>query len=150
MGAEVLLVKNKKAYHLYSVIETLEAGIELVGTEVKSVRARGVSFTDAYVRIEAEEAFLENLHIAVYPPAARFNHDPRRRRRLLLHKGQIRRWMGKCREKGLTMVPLAIVVRGPWVKVEVGLVRGKREYDKREDIARRETEREMRRALKGR
>jgi SsrA-binding protein len=133
-----LLIKNKKAYHLYAVLETVEAGIALMGTEVKSVRAKNVSFTDAYVRISGEEAWLENLHIGEYPPAAGFNHEPRRRRRLLLHKAQIRRLMGKCREKGLTIIPLAIYTRGAYIKVELGLARGKQTHDKREDIARRE------------
>jgi SsrA-binding protein len=145
-----LLLKNKKAYHLFEILEKVEAGIELLGTEVKAIREKNVSFTDSFVRIEAGEAFLENLHIGVWTSASQFNHPPLRRRRLLLHKREIRKLGQKCAERGLTIVPLAIIVRGRWIKIELGLARGKKLHDKRESLSKKEAQRDIARALKER
>jgi SsrA-binding protein len=147
---EPLRIRNKKAYHLYEIVEKVEAGLELLGTEVKSVRARNVSFTDAFVRIAGGEAFMENLHIGAWAPASQFNHPPMRRRRLLLHRVQILRLAQKCAEKGLTIVPLSLYASKRWIKVELGLARGKKLHDKREAIAEREARRDLARDLKER
>ncbi|MBI4865247.1 MAG: SsrA-binding protein SmpB [Candidatus Riflebacteria bacterium] len=147
-ASEPLLIKNKKAFHLYEIVEKIEAGIELVGTEVKAIRAKNVNFTDAFVRMKNGEAFLENLHIGAWAPASQFNHAPLRSRRLLLHKNQIMRLGQKCAERGLTLVPLAIVGRKHWIKVELGLGRGKKVHDKRDSLARKEAKRDVERDLK--
>lgn len=143
-----IVTTNRKAFHLYHVIETVEAGMELVGTEVKSLRARKANLVDAYAGFQDEELFLHKMHISVYKEADQFNHDPTRKRKLLLHKHQIRRLAGKVREKGLTLVPLRVYFRGPYAKVELGLGRGKRAFDKRETIERRDRDRDMQRAIK--
>jgi len=145
-----VVTTNRKAQHLYHVIETVEAGIALVGTEVKSLRERKASLADSYAAFQDGELFLHKMHIAVYREADRFNHEPTRKRKLLLHKHQLRRLEGKVRERGFTLVPLRVYFRGPHAKVEIALVRGKRAYDKREAIERRDREREMKRALKER
>jgi len=144
------LLKNKKAYHLYEILEKMEAGIELVGTEVKSVRAKNVGFTDAFISIRDGEAFLENLHIGVWEPASQFNHAPLRSRRLLLHKAEIRKLGQKCAEKGLTLVPLSLAARGRWIKMEIGLARGKKLHDKRDSLAEKQAKRDVERELKER
>ena len=142
-------IKNKKAYYDYEILEKYEAGIELKGTEVKSLREGKANLRDSFVRIENGEAFLFNAYIAPYTHGNLFNHEPTRRRKLLLHKSEIRRLFGKTQEKGLTIVPLRMYFnsRGK-VKVEIALVRGKKKYDKRETIKRRELEREARKAMK--
>lgn len=145
-----MIAVNKKARHEYHVLERFEAGLSLLGPEVKSVRAGGVNFKDAYVVIEKMQVWLEGLHIAPYAFATCFDEPPTRRRRLLLHRHQIQKLQGKITEKGLTIVPLAVFIKGPWVKVEIGLVRGKKLYDRREDIVRRDQERDVRRLLKER
>lgn len=122
----------------------------LVGTEVKSLRARKASLADAYAVFHDEELYLHKMHIAVYEQADQFNHEPTRRRKLLLHKHQLRRLAGKVREKGLTLVPLRVYFRGPYAKVELALARGKRAFDKREAIAKRDRDRDMQRAIKER
>jgi SsrA-binding protein len=141
------VAQNRKARHLYHVLEVLEAGLVLTGTEVKSLRNGKVAMGDAYAMIEGEEAWLLNLHISPYEEGNRFNHEPLRRRKLLLHRRDIRRLIGKTREKGLTLVPLRIYFRKGWAKVEIALAKGKKSHDKREDIARRDAERDMARAL---
>lgn len=145
-----VVTTNRKALHLYQVVERVEAGMALVGTEVKSLRARKASLVDAYAAFEGEELYLYKMHINVYKEADRFNHDPTRKRKLLLHKHQLKRLAGKVREKGLTLVPLRVYFRGPYAKVELALARGKRAFDKREAIERRDRERDMQRAIKER
>jgi len=141
---------NRKARYLYVIMETMEAGIALVGSEVKSLRAGKANIRDGYATVDAGEVFLHNMHINPYDEASRFNHDPLRTRKLLLNKQEIRRLTGKVNERGLTLVPLSVYFKGKHAKVEIALAKGKKKYDKREDIARREHEREIERALKGR
>jgi SsrA-binding protein len=135
---ETFLLKNKKAYHDFFILETYEAGIELTGTEIKSVRERNVNFKDSYVKIINGEAFLFNLHIAKYKNSKYFNHDPLRKRRLLLHKKEIRKLYSKVQERGYTIVPLKLYFKRGFLKVEIGLAKGKHLYDKREDIKKKE------------
>lgn len=138
---------NRRARHDYEILETFDAGIVLTGTEIKSVRARRVALRDAYAAIENGEAWLHNMHISPYEPGNRFNPDPKRRRKLLLHKREISRLLGRTVEKGLTLVPLRVYLQRGYAKVELGLARGKRQYDKRKAIAEREARREEERAL---
>jgi len=145
-----VVTTNRKAFHLYHVIEKTEAGMELRGTEVKSLRERKANLVDAYAAFVNEELYLYKMHIGVYEQADQYNHDPTRRRKLLLHKHQLRKLAGKVREKGLTLVPLRVYFRGPYAKVELALARGKRAFDKREAIARRDRDRDMQRAIKER
>lgn len=144
-----VIVTNRKAYRDYEILESLECGIELRGSEVKSLRAGLVNLNDSFARPEKEEIFLYNAHISHYTEASYLNVDPDRPRKLLLHKNQIERTIGKLTQKGLTLIPLKIYFndRG-FVKVELALGKGKKLYDKRESIKRRETDREMRRAVK--
>lgn len=141
------IVTNRKARHNYHILETIEAGLVLVGTEVKSLRQGKCNLQDSYAHIVREEVFLENMHISPYDPGHRFNHDPIRTRKLLLHRREIRRLIGKTREKGLTLIPLRVYFQGRNAKVELGLAQGKKLYDKREAIARRESDRELRRSV---
>src|SRR5262245_42985402 len=136
-GGEKLIASNRKARHDYLVLETIEAGIELRGTEVKSLRAARVNLKDSYVDIRDGELFLIGTHISPYETGNRFNHEPERDRKLLLHKREIVRLGQKAREKSLTMVPLRLYLKAGRVKVEVALVKGKRSYDKRAAIAER-------------
>lgn len=142
------LTTNRKAYHDYHVEETFEAGIALTGTEVKSLREGRANLRDGYAAVEGGEVFLRNCHVSPYAPANRFNHEPRRPRKLLLHRAEIRRLIGKVQEKGLTLVPLSLYLKDGRVKVELALCRGKKQYDKREDLKRRTQEREVAEALK--
>ena len=141
-----IIARNKKAYHDYHIEDTFEAGIVLMGSEIKSIRANKVSLRDGFVQERAGELWLMNVHIATYDQAGIFGHsDPLRPRKLLLHKSEIKRLTGKVAEKGLTLIPLRVyLVRGR-AKVEIALARGKPKRDKRQDIARRDAEREMRR-----
>ncbi len=139
---------NRKALHDYHILKTIEAGIELKGTEVKSIRDGRVNIRDAYVRPEGGEMWLVGAHIAHYPPAGRFQHDPYRKRRLLLHRRQIRELAQALRGQGMTIVPLRLYFRGGKAKVEIALAQGKRQYDKRAALARREAEGRMREALR--
>lgn len=141
---------NRKAYHDYSVLETIEAGMVLTGTEIKSVRDGRVNVREAYVRPENGELWLIGAHIALYEAGTRYNHDPVRTRKLLLHRKQIERLTGSVSQKGLTMVPLRIYIRRGVAKLEVGLAKGKKTYEKREAIARRDSDREIRRIVKER
>ncbi|MBI2847516.1 MAG: SsrA-binding protein SmpB [Chloroflexi bacterium] len=141
---------NRKAYHDYHIEEGLEAGIALTGTEIKSIRAGRVNIREAYAREDRGELWLLNANIAVYPGGNRYNHQPTRPRKLLLHKEQIRELARKVRERGWTLVPLKLYIKNSVCKVELGLARGKKIYDKREAIGKREAEREMERAFKGR
>ena len=143
-----VIASNKKAFHDYFVEETLEAGIVLVGTEVKSVRLGAVNLQDSYAVIKGGEVFLVGAHIAPYEKGSYFNVDPRRTRKLLLAKAEIRKLAARTERKGYTLVPLKIYLKGSLVKVELGLCRGKEQRDKRETIKRRDAEREMARAIK--
>lgn len=147
-NAVKVIATNRKAYHDYEVIETLEAGLVLTGTEIKSIRAGKVNLTDGFVLIRDGEAWLLNVHIAPYSHGARDNHEPKRERKLLLHRFEINRLATKVAERGWTIVPLRLYLRNNRAKVEIGLVRGKRLYDKRATIARRDAERELERELK--
>ena len=150
-GAMKLIVSNRKVRHEYTILETVEAGISLVGTEVKSLREGRASLADAYAFLDAGEVVLKGLHITAYSHTSQTHLDPRRDRKLLLHKMEIRRLLGKVREKGLTLVPLRMYFNARGIaKVELGLARGKREYDKRRAISEREAKREMQRAFKDR
>jgi len=144
-AAEKVIATNRKAYHDYFIEETLEAGLVLTGTEIKSVRGGRVNLRDSYVRIERGEAWLLNVHIAPYEQGNRYNVNPTRDRKLLLHRPEILRLQGKAQAKGMTIVPLRVYLRGNRAKVELALAKGKRQYDKREAIAQRDAEREMER-----
>ncbi len=139
---------NRKAYHDYDILESLEAGIVLTGTEIKSIRAGRVNIRDAYARPEGGELWLVNAHIAAYEAGSRYNHEPNRPRKLLLHRRQINQLVGMATRKGLTLVPLKLYIKRGVAKLELGVARGKRLHDKREAMARRETDREIERALK--
>ena len=141
---------NRKAYHNYIIQDGLEAGIALTGSEIKSIRAGRVSLSDAYVRPEGGELWLLNAHIARYEAGSYLSHEPKRPRKLLLHRKQIDNLASQVLQKGLTLVPTKVYIKGGIAKVEVALGRGKKLYDKRESIARREAEREIGRALKRR
>ncbi|MEZ5358886.1 MAG: SsrA-binding protein SmpB [Candidatus Zixiibacteriota bacterium] len=143
-----VITTNRKAFHEYHISDKYEAGISLVGTEVKSLRLGKVQMTDAYVTFENDEAFLVNLHISQYEMTHYDNHDPIRKRRLLLNKKEIRKLVRATQEKGFTVVPLKIYFSGPYAKVEIGLARGKRQYDKRQSIAKREADRDMARKIR--
>lgn len=143
-----VLATNRKAYHDYHIEETYEAGIALTGTEIKSVRAGSVNLRDSYAQVKNGELWLLNTHIAPYEPASRQNVDPYRDRKLLMHRHEIMRLQGRVQEKGYTLVPLRMYLKKNRVKVEIGLARGKRQYDKRQAISQRDAAREMERALK--
>lgn len=144
-----VVAENRKARHDYFVEETFEAGIALQGTEVKSLRAGHVNLRDGYAQVVNGELFLENVHISPYAQANRFNHDPLRRRKLLMHKREILRLHAALREKGYTLVPLRLYFKRGRAKVELGLARGKKLYDKRADIAARDAQRTIARAMRG-
>lgn len=143
-----VIATNRKAFHNYHIHTKYEAGIELVGTEVKSLRLGKIQMSDAYASVENGEVLLYNLHISPYDMASRENHDPTRTRRLLLNKREIRKLWGATNEKGYTIVPLRVYFKGPYAKIEIAIARGKRAYDKRQDIARREAEREIARKMR--
>jgi SsrA-binding protein len=147
-SAAHVVVRNKKARHEYHVLETWEAGIVLQGTEVKSLRTGRANVQDAFARVDGGQLWLYNLHISPYEAGNRFNHDPLRPRKLLLHRQQIRKLIGQVEQKGLTLVPLDVYFRRGIAKVTLALVRGKQLHDKREDLRRRDAEREMERAWK--
>ena len=148
MKKQGTLTLNRKAYHDYNIEESIEAGIVLKGTEIKSLRAGRANLSQAYAKPEDGELWLFNAHIAHYEGGNRYNHEPTRPRKLLLHRAEINRLASKAAEKGFTMVPLKLYLKKHRVKLELGLGKGKRLHDKRQSIARRETEREMERAIK--
>ena len=148
MPSERTVATNRKARHDYHIEESFEAGIALTGSEIKSVRAGRVNLRDSYAIVRNGELWLINSHIAPYDPASRQNHEPRRNRKLLMHRRQINRLEGQVQERGYTLVPLRMYLRGGKAKVELALARGKRQYDKRETIAKREAGRQIERALK--
>lgn len=144
-----LIAKNKKAFFNYEILETLEAGIALVGSEVKSVREGRISLKESYAEIKSGEIFLVSCHISPYEASNRFNHDPLRERKLLLHRREIKRLTGKIKERGLTLVPTKVLINDKGkVKVEIALAKGKRAYQKREAIRERDRDRDMQAELK--
>lgn len=144
-----IVTTNRKAFHDYEIITRYEAGLSLVGTEVKSLRLGKAQLMDAYASVENGEVFLHNMHISQYDMAHRENHDPVRKRRLLLTKREIRKLWSASNEKGFTIVPLKVYFKGPYAKVEIAVARGKRSYDKRQAIAKRDAQREMERKVRG-
>lgn len=144
------MTTNRRAYHNYHILDGLEAGIALTGTEIKSIRDGRVNLSDAYVRPERGELWLLNAHIARYQAGSYLSHEPTRPRRLLLHRKEINELASKVSEKGLTLLPTRLYLKGSRAKVEIALARGKKLYDKRESIMRREVEREIERAVKKR
>ena len=144
-----IIATNRKARHQYFVLDKWEAGLVLAGPEVKSLRAGKVSFKDAFARVEGREVWLYSLHIAPYDSANRWNQDPERPRKLLLHQHEIRKLVGAVEEKGLTLIPLDLHFSGGYAKATLALARGKQTYDKREKLKRRTQEREARRAMRG-
>jgi SsrA-binding protein len=139
---------NRKAFHDYHILETIEAGLSLAGTEVKSIREGKVNLRDAYARVKDGEMWLHNSYIATYDQGNRYNHETNRPRRLLLHKGEISRLDGLSKESGKTLIPLKVYDRKGHIKVQIAVGRGKKQYDKRESIAEREASREIERAMK--
>ena len=145
---EKKIALNRKAFHDYFIVESIEAGIELLGTEVKSIRLGGVNLKDAWISIDDGEAFIKGMHISPYEKGNIFNRDPRRERKLLMHKKEILRLFGEVKQQGLTLIPISLYYKGSNVKVQVGVCKGKKLYDKRADIAKREADRNIRRAVK--
>ena len=145
---EKLIANNKKAYHDYFILDKYEAGIVLSGTEVKSLRLGKCSIKEAFVRIENGEVFVHGMHISPYEKGNIFNKDPLRIRKLLLNRSEINKIQGKIKEQGMTVMPLKIYFSGSLVKVEIGLAKGKKQYDKREDIAKKDQKREAQRDFK--
>jgi SsrA-binding protein len=145
-----VVARNRKARHEFDILETFEAGMALKGPEVKSIRSGGVAFRDAFARVDGGEVWLHNLHISPYEQANRFNEDPLRPRRLLLHRQEIRKLVGKVEEKGLTLVPLEIYFTRGYAKVTLALARGRKLHDKREALKRRQQDLEARRAMDAR
>lgn len=147
-GEGRLLAQNKKARHDYSILDTMEAGIVLQGTEIKSIRNSRINLKDGFVRVRNGEAFLLNVHISPYEQGNLFNHDPLRTRKLLLHKKQIQRLFAEAKNPGITIVPLKVYIKDGYAKVLIGIAKGKREYDKRETLKRKDQERQISRVLK--
>jgi len=145
---EKIIATNRKAFRDYEIIDRREAGIELLGTEVKSMRAGKINISDSYATIEGGEVYLINLHISPYESSGRESHDPYRKRRLLLHKKEIRKLFGATAEKGFTLIPLKFYFKGPHIKVELATARGRKKYDKREAIAKKEAQKSIERAKK--
>ncbi len=145
-----IVCQNRKAYHDYSIEETLEAGIQLLGTEVKSLREGKANLKDSYAIIKDSDVLLLNCHISPYSHGNIMNHDPLRTRRLLLHKKEIERLRGKIQQRGYSLIPLKIYFKGPYAKVELGLAKGKKQYEKRETIKEREAKRAIEKAMKNR
>lgn len=143
-----LIANNKKAYHDYFILDNFEAGIALHGTEVKSLRMGKCSIKESFIRIENGEVFIYGMHISPYEKGNIFNKDPLRVRKLLLHKAEINKLLGKTKEKGVTLVPLKVYFKGSLVKVEIGMAKGKKLYDKRNDIAKKDQQREAQRDFK--
>ena len=143
-----MIANNKKAYHDYFILDTYEAGISLAGTEVKSLRMGKCSIKESFIRIDKGEVVIYGMHISPYEKGNIFNKDPLRERKLLLHKAEINKLFGKIKEKGVAIVPLKVYFKGSLVKVEIGLAKGKKLYDKRQDIAKKDQQREASRDFK--
>ena len=146
--SEKLIANNKKAYHDFFILDTYEAGIALHGTEVKSLRMGKCSIKESFIRIENGEVFIYGMHVSPYEKGNIFNKDPLRVKKLLLHKSEINKMLGKVKEKGMSVVPLKVYFKGSLVKVEIGLAKGKKIYDKRDDIAKKDQQREAQRDFK--
>ena len=142
-----VIATNRKARHDYFLLETFEAGIVLQGSEIKSLRAGQISIKEAYVRVDGEEAWLVDSHIAPYNPASRENHEPKRPRKLLLHKKEIMTLFGEVRQKGVTIIPVSVYLKKGKAKVEIAIAKGKQKFDKRQSIAKRDALREIDRAM---
>ena len=147
MPAKSPRIRNKKAHHNFHILETLEAGLVLEGSEVKALREGKGNVDEAFARVRDGEVFLFNMHIGPYEQAHQFGHDTRRTRKLLLKKREITRFLGRAVEKGHTLVPLTVYFKGGWAKVEIGVAKGKREFDKREDLKKRDHQRDIAREL---
>lgn len=145
-----VVATNRKASHEFFLLDKFEAGISLQGSEIKSIRAGRISLAEAYVRVDGQQAWLEDAHIAPYENAGSYGHEPRRPRRLLLHKKEIHKLWNEIRQKGVTVVPLRVYLKNGRAKVEIALAKGKKLYDKREVIAKRDVERELARQFRGR
>ena len=148
-GEDSVVVTNRKAFHDFFIEETFEAGISLRGTEVKSLREGRINLKDSFAMVDKEEIFLYNCHISPYSHGNLANHDPTRTRKLLLRRGEIQRLLGKTQQKGLTLIPLKIYFKRGWAKVELGLAKGKKLYDKRDSDAKRTAQREIEKAVRG-
>lgn len=148
--AQKIIADNRKASHDYHLLETFEAGIALVGTEVKAIRETGANLRDSFARVEGGEVWIYNVHISAYRNRGYSDHQPTRRRKLLLHRQEIRKLIGKTTERGMTIVPVRMYFKEGRIKVAISLAKGKKAHDKRETIRRRETERETRAAIKSR
>jgi SsrA-binding protein len=142
-----VVATNRKAKYEYFLIDTYEAGLELRGTEIKSVRSGQISLSEAFVQVDGQQAWLMDAHIAPYEKASKYNHEPKRRRRLLLHKDEIKHLFDSIRQKGLTIIPLKVYLKNGRAKIEIATAKGKKLYDKRQTIARRDAEREIHRNL---
>ncbi len=149
-AAQQIIADNRKAHHDYHLLESFEAGVALLGTEVKSIREGGANLRDSFARIEGGEVWIYNVHIRAYSNRGYSDHEPTRRRKLLLHRQEIRKLIGKTVEKGMTLVPVRMYLKNGRIKVAISLAKGKKSHDKRETIKRRETERETRAAVKER
>ncbi|MGO3732332.1 MAG: SsrA-binding protein SmpB [Vagococcus sp.] len=149
-GEGNLIAQNRKARHDYTVMDTIEAGIVLKGTEIKAIRQRRVNLKDGFARIRNGEIYLMNVHISPYEQGNLFNHDPLRTRKLLMHKKQINRLVGETKTTGVTLIPLKIYIKDGFAKVLIGVAKGKKQYDKREDLKRKDMNREINRSLKDR
>lgn len=147
-GEGKVVAQNKKARHDYTIVDTIEAGLVLTGTEIKSVRAARINLKDGYAQIKKGEAWLVNVHIAPYEEGNIWNQDPTRTRKLLLHKKQIAKLEGEVKGTGMTLVPLKVYIKDGFAKVLIGLAKGKHDYDKRESIKRREQDRDLKRTIK--
>jgi SsrA-binding protein len=147
--SEKIVASNRRARHEYFILETIEAGIVLQGSEIKSIRAGQISLAEAYVRIDGQEAWLEDAHVAPYEQASIYNHEPRRSRKLLLHSSEIRKLWNTVRQKGVTIIPLTVYIKNGRAKVVIAVAKGKKLYDKRAEIAKRDTQREIERTLHG-
>jgi SsrA-binding protein len=149
MGEKVV-ARNRRARHEYFILETFEAGIALKGSEIKSIRAGQISLAEAFVRLDGKEAWLEDAHIAPYEQASIFNHEPLRPRKLLLHSSEIHKLWNTVRQKGVTIIPLSVYLKNGRAKVEIAVAKGKKLYDKRAEIAKRDSQREIERNLHNR
>lgn len=149
-GEGKLIAQNRKARHDFTVIDTIEAGIVLKGTEIKAIRAARINLKDGFARVRNGEVYLLNVHISPYEQGNLFNHDPLRTRKLLMHRKQIDRLIGETKNPGITLVPLKIYIKNGFAKVLIGIAKGKKQYDKREDLKRKDINREIDRTLKNR
>lgn len=145
-----LIAENRRAFHEYHILDRVEAGLALTGTEVKSLRMGKVSLLDSFARVENGEVWVYHMHIAVYAMGNRYNHEPMRPRKLLLHRAEINKLIGKTKEKGLTLIPIKLYWHGDWAKMELALAKGKQLFDKRDALAAKESKRDIERALKER